>query len=141
LLDIETGLLAKTVVNLNEVTGNLKTNNDTITSILHNVNTTTQNLAALNLGRTLDSLQSTVNQLNDLVYKFNHNNGTLGLLMNDRQLYDNLRNTALAMEILIDDIKVHPKRYVNVSVFGKKDKGDYLTSPGKKDTVVSSNKR
>ena len=61
--------------------------------------------------------------------------------MSDRQLYDNLRNTALAMEILIDDIKVHPKRYVNVSVFGKKDKGDYLTSPAKKDTVVSSSKR
>lgn len=141
LLDVETGLLAKTVVNLNEVTGNLKTNNDTITSILHNVNTTTQNLAALNLGRTLDSLQSTVNQINNVVYKFNHNNGTLGLLMNDRQLYDNLRNTALAMEILIDDIKVHPKRYVNVSVFGKKDKGDYLTSPAKKDTVVSSTQR
>ena len=141
LLDAETGLLAKSVTNLNAITGNLKNNNDTINTILHNVNTTTQNLAALNLGRTLDSLQSTVSQLNDVVYKINHNNGTLGLLMSDRQLYDNLRNTALAMEILIDDIKVHPKRYVNVSVFGKKDKGDYLTSPAKKDTVASSSKR
>ena len=141
LLDAETGLLAKTMVNLNEVTGNLKNNNDTITSILHNVNSTTEKLAALNLERTLDSLQSTVSQLNDVVYKINHNNGTLGLLMNDRQLYNNLSNTALALEILVDDIKVHPKRYVNVSVFGKKDKGDYLTSPAKKDTVVTSTKR
>ncbi|HET9824294.1 MAG TPA: MlaD family protein [Chitinophagaceae bacterium] len=141
LLDTETGLLAKAIVNLNEITGNLKYSNDTITSILHNVNTTTQNLAALNLNRTLDSLQSTVGQLNEVVYKINHNNGTLGLLMNDRQLYDNLRNTALAMEILVDDIKVHPKRYVNISVFGKKDKGDYLTSPAKKDTFESSSKR
>jgi phospholipid/cholesterol/gamma-HCH transport system substrate-binding protein len=45
----------------------------------------------------------------------------------------------LGLEILVDDIKVHPKRYVNISVFGKKDKGDYLTSPAKKDTL-SSNK-
>ena len=83
----------------------------------------------------MDSVQATINQLNDVAYKIDHNNGTLGLLMNDRKLYDNLRNTALGLEILIDDIKVHPKRYVNISVFSKKDKGDYLTSPGKKDTL------
>jgi phospholipid/cholesterol/gamma-HCH transport system substrate-binding protein len=139
LLNTETGLLAKTIGNLSEVSGNLKTNNDTINSILHNVNSTTQQFAALNFKQTMDSVQASVNQLNAILYKVNHNNGTLGLLMNDRKLYDNLRNTALGLEILVDDIKVHPKRYVNISVFGKKDKGDYLTSPGKKDTL-SSNK-
>ena len=135
LLDVETGLLAKTVVNLNEVTGNLKGNNDTINNILHNVNTTTQHLANLNLKQTLDSVQSTVSQLNAVMYKINHNNGTLGLLMNDSKLYDNLRNTSRGLEILIDDIKAHPKRYVNISVFGKKDKSGYLTSPLLKDTI------
>jgi phospholipid/cholesterol/gamma-HCH transport system substrate-binding protein len=139
LLNTETGLLAKTMGNLNEVTGNLKTNNDTINSILHNVNSTTQHFAALNFKQTMDSVQASVNQLNAILYKVNHNDGTLGLLMNDRKLYDHLRNTALGLEILVDDIKVHPKRYVNISVFGKKDKGDYLTSPAKKDTL-SSNK-
>ena len=142
LLDNETGLLAKTVTNLNEVTGNLKGNNDTINNILHNVNTATQQLANLNLKQTLDSVQSTVSQLNAVMYKINHNNGTLGLLMNDSKLYDNLRNTSLGLEILIDDIKAHPKRYVNISVFGKKDKSGYLTSPLEKDTTaVSGNKR
>src|SRR4029079_10031335 len=139
LLNTETGLLAKTIGNLNEVSGNLKTNNDTITNILHNVNTTTRQLAALDFKQTMDSVQATVNQLGAILYKINHNNGTLGLLMNDRKLYDNLRNTALGLEILVDDIKVHPKRYVNISVFGKKDKGEYLSSPAKKDTL-SSNK-
>ncbi len=141
LLNTETGLLAKTIGNLNDVTGNLKTNNDTINSILHNVNATTEQLASLNLKQTLDSLQSTINQLNSVVYKFNHNNGTLGLLMNDSKLYDNLRNTSLGLEILIDDIKAHPKRYVNISVFGKKDKGGYLTSPLQKDSVAPSLKQ
>jgi len=141
LLNAETGMVAKTVGNLNAVTGNLKANNDTINSILHNVNTTTQSLADLNLQRTLDSVQLTVSKLNEVVSKVNSNNGTLGLLMNDPKLYDNLRNLALGLEILVDDIKVHPKRYVNISVFGKKDKTGYLTSPVQKDTLaISGNK-
>ncbi|HEY0432994.1 MAG TPA: MlaD family protein [Chitinophagaceae bacterium] len=135
LLDNETGMLAKTVGNLNAVTGNLRGSNDTITSILHNVNATTQHLASLNLKQTLDSVQATVSQLNSVVYKFNHNSGTLGMLMNDPKLYENLRNTSLGLEILVDDIKAHPKRYVNISVFGKKDKSGYLTSPLLKDTL------
>ena len=140
LVDTETGLLAKTIANMNEVTGNLKGNNDTINSILHNVNTATQKLASLDLKPTLDSVHSAVSQLNAVIYKINHNNGTLGLLMNDPKLYENLRNTSLGLEILVDDIKAHPKRYVNVSVFSKKDKGNYLISPLPKDTVAGSKK-
>src|SRR4030095_851008 len=65
LLNTETGLLAKTIGNLNEVTGNLKTNNDTINSILHNVNSTPQHFAALNFKQTMDSVQATVNELGE----------------------------------------------------------------------------
>jgi phospholipid/cholesterol/gamma-HCH transport system substrate-binding protein len=126
---------------LNGVATNLKNNNDTITSILHNTNIATEKLANLKLEQTLDSVRATITQLSNVIYKMNHNNGTLGLLMNDSKLYDNLRNTTLALEILIDDIKVHPKRYVNISVFGKKDKGNYLSSPTKKDTLVSDGKQ
>ena len=61
--------------------------------------------------------------------------GTLGALINDRQLYNKLNDAVLSAEILMDDLRAHPKRYVNVSVFGKKDKGGALTSPAKKDTV------
>jgi len=138
LLDNQTGMLAKTMGNLNTVTGDLKDDNDTIKRILHNVSTTTEHVASINLKQTVDSIQATVNQLNSLMYKINHNNGTLGMLMNDPKLYENLRNTSLGLEILIDDIKAHPKRYVNISVFGKKDKGGYLTSPLPKDTLASS---
>jgi len=135
LLNAETGILAKTLTNLNDVGSNLKKNNDTITSILHNTNVATERLANLQLERTLDSVRSTISQLNEVIYKVSHNSGTLGLLINDKELYNNLRNTALGLEILVDDIKVHPKRYVNISLFSKKDKGNYLTSPSKKDTL------
>jgi phospholipid/cholesterol/gamma-HCH transport system substrate-binding protein len=139
LLSAENGMLAHSLANMNDVTANLKKNNDTITNILHNTKVVTGKLADLNLQQVLDSLQSAANEMKGVVYKINHNSGTLGLLMNDRALYDNLQKTILGLEILIDDIRVHPKRYVNISVFGKKDKGDYLTSPGPKDSLKKGN--
>jgi phospholipid/cholesterol/gamma-HCH transport system substrate-binding protein len=135
LLDTENGMLASTLHNLDNVSANLAKNNDTITSILHHTNVAAENLASLKLGQTVDSVRATVAQLNDVIYRLGHNNGSLGLLLNDKKLYENLNNTALGMQILIDDIRVHPKRYVNISVFGKKDKGNYLTSPLKKDSL------
>ena len=135
LLNTENGMLAHSLDNMNSVTNNLKRNNDTITDILHNTKVVSSNLADLNLGKVVDSLQSAIDEIKGVVYKVNHNNGSLGLLMNDRSAYDNIQKTIQSLQILIDDIRVHPKRYVNISIFGKKDKGDYLTSP-----VDSSNK-
>jgi phospholipid/cholesterol/gamma-HCH transport system substrate-binding protein len=129
LLNAESGMLAHSLANMNDVTANLRRNNDTITGILHNTKTVSEKLAAIELKPITDSLQSTINQLHGIASKLNSNNGTLGLLMNDRTLYDRFSKTALGLEILLDDIRAHPKRYVNVSVFGKKDKGNYLTSP------------
>jgi phospholipid/cholesterol/gamma-HCH transport system substrate-binding protein len=137
LMDAQNGIIAATMNNLNDVASNLKKNNDTISSMLHNANMATKNLAQLKLQQTMDSIRATVSQLNQVVSKFNHNNGSLGLLLNDRKLYDNLNSTALGMEILVDDIRAHPKRYVNISVFGRKEKGNYLNSPLKKDTLPS----
>jgi phospholipid/cholesterol/gamma-HCH transport system substrate-binding protein len=55
--------------------------------------------------------------------------------MNDQKLYEQMNRAALSLEILLDDLRVHPKRYVNISVFGGKSKPDALTSPVVKDTV------
>jgi phospholipid/cholesterol/gamma-HCH transport system substrate-binding protein len=61
-------------------------------------------------------------------------------MINDRKLYDQLNRAALGLEILIDDIRVNPKRYVNISVFGGKTKTDALTSPAVKDTLPGRKK-
>jgi phospholipid/cholesterol/gamma-HCH transport system substrate-binding protein len=60
--------------------------------------------------------------------------------MNDQKLYDQMNRSALSLEILLDDFRVHPKRYVNISVFGGKGKPDALTSPAIKDTIAVSAK-
>jgi len=67
--------------------------------------------------------------------KVSNPNGSLGALMNDKQLYNRLTNTISSAELLLDDVRVHPKRYVNISVFGKKDKSGPLNSPTGKDSL------
>ena len=83
----------------------------------------------------MDTLQAAINQFKYTIAKLSSTEGSMGALINDRELYDRLTNVMLSAEILLDDLRTHPKRYVNLSIFGKKDKGGALNSPLKKDTV------
>ena len=60
--------------------------------------------------------------MQQLTDKLNNNNGTLGLLMNDASLYNNLTATMRDADSLVVNLRQHPKRYVHFSLFGKKDK-------------------
>lgn len=135
MLDNQNGPLAASLNNVNAITGNLKKNNDSISAILSNTRKFTDNLAKVNLQRTMDTLESAVSGLKTIVTRIGSKDGTLGALINDRALYNKLYDAMLSAEILIDDLRAHPKRYVNFSVFGRKDKGGALTSPAAKDTI------
>jgi phospholipid/cholesterol/gamma-HCH transport system substrate-binding protein len=107
------------------------------------VEVTTSNLANANIQGMVAALQATVSELQTTIKQLNSKNGTIGLLANDRELYDRLtgaanrlQSTALSAEILIDDIRVNPKRYLNFSLIGGKNKGGPLTSPVLKDTTA-----
>ena len=144
LLNTESGMVARAIGNLNSVTGNLAKNNDQISQSIRNVEITTGNLANARIQETVAALEGTINELKSTVTKLDRNinssNGTLGKLMNDQKLYDQLNKAALGLEILLDDVRVHPKRYVNISLFGGKNKPDPLTSPTAKDTTAVANK-
>lgn len=129
MLNQQTGALAQSLKNVNTFTANLAKNNDHITHTLENVEKTTSNLSAAKIPETVESLQSTVNELKGTLAKMNSTNGTLGLLLNDKKLYQNLEGTSRSLNILLDDVRVHPKRYVNISVFGRKDKSGPLMAP------------
>ena len=81
-----------------------------------------------------------MNSLKDAINKVNSTNGTLGLLLNDKKLYLNLESTTRSLNILLDDLRMHPKRYVNISVFGSKDKKGPLMAP-LNDTIRQSAKQ
>lgn len=140
LLNAQTGVLAQSLKNVNTFTANLAKNNDHITHTLENVEKTTSNLAAAKIPETVESLQSAVNEMKGLVGKINSSNGSLGLMLNDKKLYQNLEATARSLNILLDDVRIHPKRYVNISVFGRKDKSGPLTAPADSTAVKPANK-
>ncbi len=129
LLNTQTGALAKTLNNLNSFTGNLAGNNDKINSLVSNLDKTATSLSKLDLEKTLTTLNTTIGDLKSTIGKLNSTTGTAGLLLNDTRLYNNLTATANKLNLLIDDLKTNPKRYVNISVFGKKNKNAGLTVP------------
>ncbi|HEY6505711.1 MAG TPA: MlaD family protein [Chitinophagaceae bacterium] len=135
MLDPENSALAKTFQNVSSITENLKKNNDSITAVISNAKQISQKLTEINVQQTIDSLESAITLLKSSIGKVTSPDGTLGALISDRKLYDRLSAVLLSAEILLDDLRAHPKRYVNLSVFGKKDKGGALTSPSKKDTI------
>ena len=90
--------------------------------VLDNTNRLTANLASLDVQGTLNKVNQTLESAHQFTEKLNSNQGSLGLLMNDTKLYDNLASTMSHADSLVIDLKAHPKRYVHFSVFGRKDK-------------------
>lgn len=129
LLNTQTGALAGTLNNLNSFTSNLDKNNGKITNLVSNLDKTATNLSNLDLQQTLNTLNSTIGDLKATVGKLNTTTGTAGLLLNDTKLYNNLTATSNKLNLLIDDLRTNPKRYVNISVFGKKNTSPGLTVP------------
>lgn len=135
MLDSENGPLAGSLRNVNSITDNLRKNNDSITVVIRNARQFSERLAQLELQRTMDTLEAAMTDLKGAINKISSNEGTLGALINDRQLYNKLNDAVLSAEILLDDLRMHPKRYVNFSIFGRKDRGGALTSPSPKDSL------
>lgn len=106
------------------ISSNLKNNNQKINAILNNLNSVTDQIAAANFKQTIDNANKAVADLQGVVTRINDGQGSLGLLVNDRQMYDNLNSASKNLDNLIIDLKENPKRYVHFSVFGggKKDK-------------------
>ncbi|HYF30071.1 MAG TPA: MlaD family protein [Chitinophagaceae bacterium] len=129
LLNAETGMLAQTLDNLNTFTVNLNKNNDQLNRTVSNLETATSKLAKADIEKVIKGLEDAVNNLNTVTAKINSKDGSLGLLLNDKKLYTNLENSARSLNILLDDLRVNPKRYVNISLIGRKNKGGYLEAP------------
>ena len=90
--------------------------------ILTNVEGTTQKLNDIDLVATMQKVDRAMANVEQTTAKLNSNEGTLGLLMRDPELYNNMNATMQSADSLLMDMKQHPKRYVHFSVFGRKDK-------------------
>ena len=129
LLNAQTGTLAKSLNNVSSITENFAKNNEKINSVMTNIDKTTTKFAALNFNKTLDTLDRAVNELKNIMGKFDNNNGTLGKLLNDPTMYKNLASSGNKLNLLLDDIRINPKRYISISVFGKKQNNNPILVP------------
>jgi len=129
MLQKQNGSIAQSFENVNKFTKNLNENNNKINSIINNIDSTTKSLKSADLNSTISSLHTAVNELSVTLKKLNTGNGTAAKLLNDPEVYKELKNTITSLNTLVDDVRVHPKRYINVSVFGKKDKTTPLSKP------------
>lgn len=89
---------------------------------LHNTTTLTENLAAVDIAGTMAKVDQTLANVQQVTSRLNSREGSIGLLMNDPGLYNNMTSTMRSADSLMTDLKSHPKRYVHFSIFGKKDK-------------------
>ena len=114
--------------NLNKSTEQLNTllQNDipqmtsTFTKAGENVAMLTDRMNQLDLQATLDNVNRTISSVHSMMEQMQNPNGTLGKLMSDPSVYDNLNHTVQSADSLVTDLKANPKRYVHFSVFGKK---------------------
>lgn len=132
--------LQETIASLNQLVKSFKTSADNLNvlldnnkmqldSSLKNVSHITSNFSKLSdslvnadLGGTLEQFQGTVGKLNGILAKIEQGEGSLGKLHKDDALYNNLASASRELDLLLQDFRLNPKRYVNVSVFGKKQK-------------------
>jgi phospholipid/cholesterol/gamma-HCH transport system substrate-binding protein len=125
-IDDITGNLTKTTNELNMLTSSLNQQMPSMLKnadgMLANANEFTHHLNELDLAATMAKVNNTLQNVEQMTAKLNSNEGTLGLLMRDPELYNNLNSTMMHADSLVIDLKQNPKRYVHFSVFGRKSK-------------------
>lgn len=132
--------LKKTLSNLNETMSQLnqasKSANEMLVDYKPKLSKTTENLekittdfatisdslAKANLGKTVKDLEKTLANANRIMAEIQSGKGTFGKLMKDDAMYNNFTKASKELEILLQDLRLNPTRYINVSLFGKKNK-------------------
>lgn len=112
-----TQLLASLNRTVPGVMGDVSGITSNLTGASGNLNEMTGNLKTLPIDSTVNELNATIANIKQLTEKLNDRNSSLGLLMNDKALYDNANRAVADLDSLLIDIKQHPKRYINIKVF------------------------
>jgi len=125
-VDHITANLTTTTYELNRLTASLNKQMPSMLEkadgVLGNTEALTKNLSDLDIAMTIAKVNSTLQNVEQLTAKLNSNEGTIGLLMRDPELYRNLTSTMSHTDSLIMDLKAHPMRYVHFSLFGRKER-------------------
>ncbi len=109
--------LAEILYNMELITRNIKDNNENISNIINNFSSISDSLAKAEIPKTFNNINKTLNDLAKITHKINTGEGTIGLLINDDKLYNELQKAAADLNSLLEDIQTNPKKYVRFSLF------------------------
>jgi phospholipid/cholesterol/gamma-HCH transport system substrate-binding protein len=113
----QSGRLSSILYNIDMITRNLNNNSGEISRILGNLANLSDTIAQANISGILGNLDKTVGDLSVVMSRIEKGEGTLGMLIKDDALYNQLEKSAIDLDLLLEDIRLNPKRYVRISVF------------------------
>ena len=123
---------ARIMSNVENITLNLRKSNEQVSSIIGNLKIVSDDLVTADFKGVILEAQTTLKKINYILAETSAGKGTLGKLVHDEKLYNELVESNNQLQELVDDIEKHPERYINVSVFGAKSKGIKLNSTQEK---------
>jgi phospholipid/cholesterol/gamma-HCH transport system substrate-binding protein len=118
-LNNESAQLAGIIRNANSITANVANNSKNIDAVMNNLRITTDKISKAELDKMVNKLQLTLDETQIMMSKINKGEGTLGMMANDKQLYNSLNTSMASLDRLLDDLKKHPSRYINIRLFGR----------------------
>lgn len=129
------------MANVESISNNIKLSNDKITGIIGNTKKITDDFVTSDFKNVIGDAQQTIKKLNNILEDANKGSGTLGKLLKDDALFNELVNTNKDLQSLVTDLEAHPERYIHFSLIGRKSKGLHLTTDDEKELhlILDSN--
>ncbi|MFL5752156.1 MAG: MlaD family protein [Bacteroidia bacterium] len=122
LVNKEQYAIAAIINKINSITGNIEKNNEKISLMIQNFTSISDSIAKANIKQTIENTNNALTQANAILNQINSGQGTVGKLIKNDSLYNNLNKTAEDLDKLMKDLRINPERYVHISVFGRKDR-------------------
>jgi len=121
--------LAQIFYNIESITNNFKNNNSKLTNVISNFSNISDSLSKAKIVTTINKADDVLKNFSEITNKINKGEGSLGLLINNDSLYVELQRSSKEFNLLLEDMRLNPQRYVHISVFGKNPKKNQYKAP------------
>ncbi len=129
LMTTQRNRLSQIFYNIESITNNFKNNNSKLTNVINNFSNISDSLSRANIVKTINKADNVLKNFSEISEKINKGQGSLGLLINNDSLYFELAKSSKELNMLMQDLRLNPQRYVHVSVFGKNPKKNQYKTP------------
>ncbi|MDP2386842.1 MAG: MlaD family protein [Bacteroidota bacterium] len=122
LLSKEQYAIADIIQKVSSITTNIEKNNEKLSNVINNFSNISDSLAKANVKKTIEETNKALSDANLILAQINSGQGTMGKLIKNDSLYNNLNKSSEDLDKLLKDLRINPERYMHISVFGRKDR-------------------